>query len=157
MKKTTLYDSNNSPSNLRGGQGALIIIISVILLILGSCTRNHGDIGIWFGTWHVEQITADGTPVNVDGNYFFQFQSKVFRVSKVYGHDQLVESFGTWEENDGKMTITFPDPTVYYIDMIGLEKHNDFTIITTTSSREITFTKTDAAGTTFAYHLKKQP
>ena len=156
MKKTTLYDIINSPSKMKGGQGALITIICVILLILGSCTRNHGDIGIWFGTWHVEQITADGTPVNVEGDYFFQFQSKVFRVSKVYGHDQLVESFGTWEENDDKMTITFPDPTVYYIDMIGLEKHNDFSI-TTTSSREITFTKTDAAGTTFAYHLKKQP
>ena len=156
MKKTTLYDIINSPSKMKGGQGALITIICVILLILGACTRNHGDIGIWFGTWHVEQITADGTPVNVEGNYFFQFQTKVFRVSKVYGHDQLVESFGTWEENDDKMTITFPDPTVYYIDMIGLEKHNDFSI-TTTSSREITFTKTDAAGTTFAYHLKKQP
>ena len=155
MKKTTLYDSNNSPSKMKGGQGALITIICAMMLMLGSCTRNHGDIGIWFGTWHVEQITADGTPINVEGNYFFQFQSKVFRVSKVYGHDQLVESFGTWEENDDKMTITFPDPTVYYIDMIGLEKHNDFTI--TTSSREITFTKTDAAGTTFAYHLKKQP
>lgn len=133
-----------------------------IVLVLGSCTRNHGDIGPWFGTWHVESITASGSiyqdivPVEVEGDYFFQFQSKVFRVSKVYGYDQLVESFGTWEENDGKMTISFPDPTVYYIDMIGLEKHNDFTI-TTTSSREVTFTKTNASGSTFAYHLKKQP
>ena len=155
MKKTTLYEIN-SPSNLRGGQEALITIICTMMLMLGSCTRNHGDIGIWFGTWHVEQITSDGTPVNVEGDYFFQFQSKVFRVSKVYGHDQLVESFGTWEENKDRMTITFPDPTVYYIVMPGLENHNNFTI-TTTSSREITLTKTDAAGTTFAYHLKKQP
>jgi hypothetical protein len=134
-----------------------LFIISVLsVLVLASCTRNHGDIGIWFGTWHVEQITADGTPKNVIGDYFFQFQSKVFRVSQVYGHEQLVESYGTWDENGDRMTVSFPDPTTYYIDMPGLESHNDFTV-TTTSSREVTFTKTDANGTTFAYHLKKQP
>ena len=136
----------------------LLYIISLIaVLLLGSCTRNHGDIGIWFGTWHVEQITAGGTRVNVEGDYFFQFQNKVFRVSQVYGHEQLVESFGTWEETDGnKMTISFPDPTVYYIDMPGLESHNDFTF-TTTSSSDVTFTKTTADGTPYTYHLKKQP
>ena len=134
-----------------------LFIISVLsVLVLASCTRNHGDIGIWFGTWHVEQITADGTPKNVIGDYFFQFQSKVFRVSQVYGHEQPVESYGTWDENGDRMTVSFPDPTTYYIDMPGLESHNDFTV-TTTSSREVTFTKTDANGTTFAYHLKKQP
>ena len=128
------------------------------VLLLSACTRNHGDIGIWFGTWHVEHITADGTPVNVEGDYFFQFQSKVFRVSQVYGHEQLVESFGAWNESeDGNgMVVTFPDPTVYYIEMPGLETVNLF-IVTRTSSREVTFTKTDATGTTFAYHLKKQP
>ena len=134
-----------------------LFIISVLsVLVLASCTRNHGDIGIWFGTWHVEQITAGGTPVNVEGDYFFQFQSKVFRVSQVYGHEQLIDSYGTWEENGDKMTISFPDPSTFYITMPGLESRNDFTV-TTTSSREITFTKVDAAGTTFAYHLKKQP
>jgi len=143
MKKTLLY----------------IASLVVAMLLLGGCTRNHGDIGIWFGTWHVEQITADGTPVNdVKGDYFFQFQNKVFRVSQVYGHEQLVESFGTWNESeDGtKMTISFPDPSAYYIEMPGLEANNEFTV-TRASSREVTFTKADAAGTTIAYHLKRQP
>ena len=141
MKKTTIY------------------ILSVIaVLLLSACTRNHGDIGIWFGTWHVEQITAGGTPVNVEGDYFFQFQNKVFRVSQVYGHEQLVESFGTWDESeDGNtMTITFPDPSVFYIVMPGLETVNLFTV-KRTSSREITFAKTDKQGTLYTYRLKKQP
>ncbi len=149
----------NSPSKIRGGQGALITFICAVLLLLGSCTRNHGDIGIWFGTWHVEQITAGGTPVNVEGDYFFQFQNKVFRVSQVYGHEQLVESFGIWDENEeiGKMAVDFPDPTVYYIVMPGLEVHNEFTI-TRISSKEVTFTKKAASdGTEFVYRLKKQP
>ena len=133
-----------------------IFSVIAVVLTLGSCTRNHGDIGPWFGTWHVESITAGGATVNVEGDYFFQFQSKVFRVSQVADHEQLVESFGTWNEADGKMVIDFPDPDVYYISVPGLEVHNDFTV-TTTSSREVTFTKTDTSGTTFAYHLKKQP
>ncbi len=127
-----------------------------MLLVLGSCTRNHGDIGIWFGTWHVEQITADGMPVNVEGDYFFQFQSKVFRVSQVYGHEQIIESFGSWNEDGNTMTIDFPDSTVFYIEMPGLEIHNSFTV-TNLSSKEITFTKSDTDGVVFSYHLKKQP
>ncbi len=160
MKKTTLYDSNYSPSKIRGDQGALKLLIIPLLamLVLASCTRNHGDIGIWFGTWHVEQITAGGTPVIVEGDYFFQFQNKVFRVSNVGAHQQVEESYGTWEESeDGlKMTVSFPDPTVYYIYMPGLETNNAFTV-TRTSSSDVTFTKTDANGTTYTYHLRKQP
>ena len=134
-----------------------LFIISILsVLVLASCTRNHGDIGIWFGTWHVEQITAGGTPVNVEGDYFFQFQSHVFKVTQVSGHEQTVESYGTWTEDDDAMTITFPDPAVYYIVMPGLETTNDFSV-TTTSSREVTLTKSDATGTSYAYRLKKQP
>lgn len=134
-----------------------LFIISILsVLVLASCTRNHGDIGIWFGTWHVEQITAGGTPVNVEGDYFFQFQSHVFKVTQVSGHEQTVESYGTWTEDEDAMTITFPDPAVYYIVMPGLEATNDFRV-TTTSSREVTLTKSDAAGTSYAYRLKKQP
>ncbi len=134
-----------------------LFIISILsVLVLASCTRNHGDIGIWFGTWHVEQITAGGTPVNVEGDYFFQFQSHVFKVTQVSGHEQTVESYGTWTEDEDAMTITFPDPAVYYIIMPGLEATNDFRV-TTTSSREVTLTKSDATGTSYAYRLKKQP
>ena len=127
-----------------------------IVLVLGSCTRNHGDIGPWFGTWHVESITAGGSPISVEGDYFFQFQSKVFRVSQVTDHERTVESFGTWDENGDKMTIDFPDESVFYIVMPGLEAHNNFTV-TTTSSRDVTFTKTDNTGVIYTYRLKKQP
>ena len=127
------------------------------MLLLASCTRNHGDIGPWFGTWHVEQIDVDGNPVNVEGDYFFQFQSTVFRVSRVYGHENLIESFGVWDEgDDGTMTITFPDPDVFYISMPGLEASNTFAV-TTVSSREVTFSRVTSAGSSVTYHLHKQP
>ena len=128
----------------------------MVVMALGSCTRNHGDIGPWFGTWHVENITAGGSPVTVEGDYFFQFQSKVFRVSQVKEHNQLVESFGIWDENGDKMAIIFPDSGMFYIEMPGLESHNEFTIATA-SSKEVTLSKTDATGTNYTYRLKKQP
>ena len=108
--------------------------------------------------WHVEGIISSGNLENIEDNYFFQFQNKVFRVSQVSDHEQLVESFGTWQESDNgnKMTVSFPDPDVFYIQMPGLEAYNEFTV-TRTSSKEITFTKIDESGTTFAYLLKKQP
>ncbi len=128
-----------------------------MLLIMGACTRNHGDIGPWFGTWHVEQITAAGTPVNVEGDYFFQFQSHVFRVTNVSGHQDVVESFGTWrEDDDGSMTIDFPDSTVYYILMPGLEAHNHFVVGATMAGR-VNLVKEDANGTVYTYSLHRQP
>lgn len=133
------------------------MVLLATLLVLGSCTRNHGDIGPWFGTWHVESINVDGAPVTVEGDYFFQFQSKVFRVSQVGDHEQLVESFGTWDEgDDGTMTITFPDPDVFYISMPGLEASNIFTV-TMVSSREVIFSRVTTDGSSVVYHLHKQP
>ena len=135
----------------------LYILSIVVLFALSACTRNHGDIGIWFGTWHVESITADGAPVTVEGDYFFQFQNKVFRVSQVGDHEQIVESFGTWNDSEnGKLVIDFPDPDVFYIQMPGLEVHNTFTIIDATS-HEVTLEKVADDGTSYTYHLKKQP
>lgn len=137
---------------------AIYIISLFILLTLGSCTRNHGDIGIWFGTWHVEQITIGGAPENVKGDYFFQFQSGVFRVAQVYGHEQLVESFGTWEESDdgNRLTINFPDAGMFYIEMPGLEAYNSFTVNDESHGR-IVLTKTLPDGSPCSYFLKKQP
>ena len=135
----------------------IIMVLLATLLVLGSCTRNHGDIGPWFGTWHVESITVDGGPVTVEGDYFFQFQSKVFRVSQVGDHEQLVESFGTWDEGDnGTMIITFPDPDVFYISMPGLEINNTFAV-TMVSSREVIFSRVITDGSSVVYHLHKQP
>ncbi|MBQ6079969.1 MAG: lipocalin-like domain-containing protein [Muribaculaceae bacterium] len=135
----------------------LYISLMMVMLALGSCTRNHGDIGPWFGTWHVESITVGGASVATDGDYFFQFQNKVFRVSEVTDHEQLVESFGTWDEgDDGTMTVIFPDPDVFYITMPGLEANNTFDV-SFTSSHEVIFTKTTTTGHLYTYHLKKQP
>ena len=132
--------------------------MALVLLLLAACTRNHGDIGIWFGTWHVNSITVGGTPATVQGNYFFQFQNRVFRVSMVGAHEQQVESYGTWEENeDGtRLTITFPDPDVFYIDMPGLEARNEF-VVNKIASNRLELYKVLDDGTPCTFILNKQP
>lgn len=135
----------------------LYILLLLYLLTLGACTHNDGNIGNWFGTWHVQEITCHGEQVVVNCDYFFQFQSTVFRISQVGDHEQTVESFGIWDDStEGKMIISFPDPAVYYLEMPGLESSNTFTI-TSSSSHEVTFSKVDHAGASYTYHLKKQP
>lgn len=135
----------------------LYILALLSMLTLGACTHNDGDIGNWFGTWHILDISRDGEKVITNGEYFFQFQSSVFRVSIVNGHEQTIESFGTWDDStEGKIIISFPDPTVYYIEMPGLEAYNNFTIHSI-STREIILTKVDNTGANYTYHLKKQP
>jgi len=135
---------------------ALTAVVMMAAVVLTGCTHNDGDIGIWFGTWHVETITADGAAVDVDGDYFFQFQSSVFRVSLVQEHEQSVESYGTWSEGDGTMTISFPDASVYYLYVPGLETVNAMTVARQSSSR-VTMTHTAGDGVKYVYELKKQP
>lgn len=134
-----------------------ILLVAAMMLSLGACTRNHGDIGIWFGTWHVEDITIGGASVSLDGDYFFQFQSHAFRVSQVAERQQLVESYGAWEEpQGGKLAISFPDASVYYIQVPGLETYNDFTVSDMTR-RRVMLSKVMADGTPCSFVLKKQP
>lgn len=131
-------------------------LVLVVVLALGSCTHNNGDIGPWFGTWHVEDISDNGGKIVVFADLFFQFQNNICRTSLVTKENFIYESYGTWEEHDGKMIVDFPDSSVYNDFVPGIEVHNAFTV-DKKSSREVTFTKTDVTGNTYTYHLRKQP
>lgn len=81
------------------------------MLIVASCTSNNGDIGQWFGTWRVTEITTDGVPdEDYEGNMFFKFQSSVFEMLMVCDYHSTVNRFGVWEEKGkGTLTVSFPD------------------------------------------------
>ena len=99
-------------------------LIALLALVgLGGCTHNEGDIGPWFGTWQVE-VVADCNAYSTDyenqlknGTHFFQFQADMIAVRYVYlksnnlYHSEIVD-YGTWSEENGKLTISFPDPNV---------------------------------------------
>lgn len=135
----------------------LYILPLLALCVMASCTRNHGDIGPWFGTWHVEAITLGGETIELLDDCFFQFQSGVFRVSMVDDRQRLVESFGAWEETQGgKLIVSFPDVSVYYIQVPGLEAYNDFKI-EELKNGHLTLSKVLTDGSPCTFILKKQP
>lgn len=87
------------------------LILTVTMLIsLAGCSRNNGDIGVWFGLWKVESVEVDDAPdADYGGNLFFQFQSTVFNMRMVSDRHVYTDRFGNWEEADGVLKITFPD------------------------------------------------
>ena len=90
-----------------------IILLTIALLALCGCTKNNGDIGHWFGLWHVDSIEIDGEPAaDYDGNYYFMFQGKVFCVRYVFEQEHLMrEAYARWEESDDRqhVTVNFAD------------------------------------------------
>ena len=100
---------------------AHIILLTIALLALGGCTKNNGDIGYWFGLWHVDSIEIDGEPdAGYDGNYYFMFQGKVFCVRYVFEQEHLSrEAYARWEESADKqhVTISFADDN--YLPFFG--------------------------------------
>lgn len=95
-------------------------LIALLALVgLSGCTHNNGDIGIWFGTWQVEEITGGSPGFELDypmdqGNYYIQFQGEVCTVVYITAsHNQLVD-YGTWHEDGNNLTISFPDSEAAY-------------------------------------------
>jgi len=142
------------------------LIALMTLVGLSACTHNDGDIGTWFGTWQVEDISCastDCTGYTSDcQNYYFQFQGDICTVRYVSPmHDEEVD-YGTWSEGDGTLDIDFPDSNVAYFhvfaNLLNLEsspQHLHFTINSSTST-EVTLAYTDATGNNWTLLLRKQ-
>lgn len=87
----------------------IILTLTTLLLTLSGCTRHNGDIGPYFGTWHVEKIEADGKEDDeYNDNLFFKFQSDVICMVVVNdaAHTRN-EYWGTWSEDGNVLTLTY--------------------------------------------------
>ena len=87
------------------------MILLAAMLMVASCTTNNGDIGPWFGTWRVTEITTDGVAdADYRGNMFFKFQSTVFEMLLVHDDHGTENRFGIWnDDGKGNLTVSFPD------------------------------------------------
>lgn len=86
-----------------------ILLVALVGMALSACTHNDGNIGVYFGTWKVEEITIDGVAdIDYRDNLFFQFQSGVFCMRRVDEHHIAAVSWGTWEEvSDNVLRLSF--------------------------------------------------
>jgi hypothetical protein len=141
-----------------------IVLAFTALLAMSSCTHNNGDIGLWFGLWHLDSIEIDGEPdSDYDGNYYFLFQGKVFCVRYVNeeSHNQFQsDSFALWSENAADATITinfvdnrysprvsdaFPDPHLSTVTTMN--------VVTLTSKNMVLSYLNPDTGVIYTYHL----
>ena len=86
-------------------------MLAVFAMVMAGCTRNNGDIGDWFGIWHMTSVDADGKPVeSYEGNIFWKFQNNIINLVKVetgegeHGRD---DCWGTWEESGNRLLLNF--------------------------------------------------
>lgn len=132
------------------------------LIALSGCTKNNGDIGHWFGLWHVDKIEIDGIDDPAyDGNFYFLFQNHVFCIRWVdENNHESAESYARWQEDDNgqTMTVSFVDsnysptingdvPPTHFSDI------NNFNVITL-NNEKMKLQLIDAdTGITYTYHL----
>lgn len=87
----------------------MFFMVTVLLSSL-SCTRNDGDIGLWFGMWQVTNIEIDGRPdEGYRGNVVLKFQNDVMENQAQDSHYVINNCFVRWHEADGKMFFEIPE------------------------------------------------
>ena len=139
---------------------AIYLLIAVAAMVtLSSCSHNNGDIGYWFGLWHLDTVEIDGTPVaDYDGNTYFLFQGKVFCVRCINEEDHSYsESFAKWQESDDHKTVTITFADEHFPPMINnhmcLETVTTFKVITLTD-KEMTLEHIHSeTGVAYTFHL----
>ena len=143
------------------------VIIFITLLALGACRTNNGDIGDYFGSWLLYDMTVDGVPPESFDNEetFWEFQNNIIQISRV---DELYDKdgrWGTWSEDDGKLELNFShydfgtNPgTGQYAgpEWIGFPKKGIITLtFLSRSSKQMTLSWHDPAGAIYVYSLRK--
>ena len=80
---------------------AIIAVMAIVLL--SACTHNDGNIGHWFGSWKLRQITINGENDEAyQGNVFWKFQSEVVQMSQLNSYHGRTDAWGSWKEVDAE-------------------------------------------------------
>jgi len=149
---------------------ACIFLIIGIATIAGGCTRNNGDIGNIFGTWHLDEVATDNVPdADYDRNIFWHFQNNIIMMTWEYTDTptpSFLEAMGTWEEDDEYLFLNFThhsgdpeSPSPLYIPF--KETHLPYGSISAlhiekkTSSKMILTFASQEDGKIFTYTLSK--
>ena len=135
---------------------------AVLLVALAGCTHNEGDIGIWFGTWHVDSATAEGVTTDYQGGVFLQFQTTLVCARATGVTHPERNDYGRWTDDGSVLTIEFPDEHVaydYVLRDLGMDL-GDYAgphvfEVTSRSSKRVTLVYTDASSRRWTLVLNK--
>lgn len=145
----------------------MLLLTAVLLLAAatGGCD-NNGDIGHWYGSWRLEEITVDGRPYTSwqsdDTWTTFAFQNNIVQVQRTNElRDELDIAWGTWTETNGTITMAFThrdDTDNQYIyrapAWIGFEP-GETTFTIAGPDKALILTTTHSDGSQWVYRLSK--
>lgn len=72
--------------------------------------QNNGDIGDFYGTWSVSELTVDGEPDSefAQDSTFFNFQNNIISVERLLDeYGDLERYVGTWSEVGNSLLLDF--------------------------------------------------
>lgn len=87
----------------------LLAAVMLACFISSGCTHNNGDIGEWFGEWHLKSIEVNGqVDTDYTGDVLWKFQNNIVEmvVVSAVGHSHT-EHYGTWTSDDRTLTLNF--------------------------------------------------
>lgn len=151
---------------------AIMAVVAMVGILSGGCTRNNGDIGPWFGSWHLMSVKADGVvEAGYTGDIFWAFQNNVVMLTRIHtGNDGMHSTgesreHGTWSEDDGVLWLNFTynddRDTEGYQYRPFPELHLPYgeispLVIVKAPGREMVLNYTSSDGVVYTYTLKKQ-
>lgn len=80
-----------------------LLVMAVTTLAATACTHNNGNIGHWFGRWHLESIVASAEPQpDYHGELFWAFQRDIIGMTEVDtdSYHSAREIWGQWSANE---------------------------------------------------------
>lgn len=86
-----------------------LLLLLVVTMSLG-CTRNNGDIGLWFGSWRLEAIDIDGREDTAIAPpyYIWKFQNHIIQIIRPNDIEHNGPwAVGSWTDNDTTVTLDF--------------------------------------------------
>lgn len=142
----------------------ILLLVAGISAVFIGCTHNDGDIGPFFGTWKLESVTIDGTEDSAyrEHNIFWQFQSSVFCMRRVYSNHNQENSWATWYDADGFLYVDYShsddsDNTGRYTPFAEMHFESGLNRleIKSLSRRKMRLEMVSPSGTVCRYTLKK--
>lgn len=85
------------------------LAITVALVLTAACTQSDGHIGHLFGSWHLEEATAAGEPLELPAgsDTFFSFQNSVIMVTLSTDDYNASVSYGSFRHDGDILVLDF--------------------------------------------------
>lgn len=133
------------------------LLVMLVCVMAGSCTRNDGDIGDFFGIWRVTSLTIDDEPVEeYGGTLYFMFQSSVYGQKIMDEEKQWDDNvYASWRQEGNTLIIDFSDERYEPFAITGMSDGVNYVDIVSMSSKNMELSYINPEGVKYGYVLKK--